>query len=201
MTFTGCDAQHFRGQQCSEGRLLGAFPVVLKGILAARCSGHFASRIPACPGAGCLDTTAKATYFPHMEISIAGNDARADDIGTVFAALADSTRRRIVEALLDRELTVGALASTLALGAPTVSKHLTVLERAGLISRQRDAQRRLCRLEPAGFTSLAAWSRRYEQLWASGLANLDDYLTALDGRLDAESDADGRDSAQHGATR
>ncbi|MGN6127852.1 MAG: ArsR/SmtB family transcription factor [Humibacter sp.] len=103
-----------------------------------------------------------------------------DGIGAVFAALADGTRLRIVEVLHDHESTVGALADELGLGAPTVSKHLTVLERAGLVARQRDAQRRVCRLEPAGFTSLAEWSRRYERFWAGSLDGLDDYLTTLD---------------------
>lgn len=103
-----------------------------------------------------------------------------DDVGVVFAALADATRRRIVEVLHDHESTVGALADELGLGAPTVSKHLTVLERAGLVTRQRDAQRRVCRLESTGFTSLAEWSRRYERFWADSLDGLDDYLTSLD---------------------
>ncbi|HWD63213.1 MAG TPA: metalloregulator ArsR/SmtB family transcription factor [Humibacter sp.] len=120
-----------------------------------------------------------------MAISVSGKydvvaSSKSADIGVVFAALADPTRRRIVETLHDHESTVGALADELELGAPTVSKHLTVLERAGLISRQRDAQRRVCRLEPTGFASLAEWSRRYERFWAGSLDSLDDYLAELE---------------------
>jgi DNA-binding transcriptional ArsR family regulator len=120
-----------------------------------------------------------------VAISVSGKydvvaSSKSADIGVVFAALADPTRRRIVETLHDHESTVGALADELELGAPTVSKHLTVLERAGLISRQRDAQRRVCRLEPTGFASLAEWSRRYERFWAGSLDSLDDYLAELE---------------------
>ncbi|WP_460571271.1 ArsR/SmtB family transcription factor [Humibacter soli] len=122
-----------------------------------------------------------------MAISIEGKynepGSTVEDIGAVFAALADATRRRIVEVLHDHESTVGALADEIGLGAPTVSKHLTVLERAGLVTRQRDAQRRVCRLEPTGFTSLAEWSRRYERFWAGSLDGLDDYLTSLDAEV------------------
>ena len=100
-------------------------------------------------------------------------------IGAVFAALSDPTRRRIVEALDDGESTVGDLATRLGVGTPAMSKHLTVLENAGLVSRRRDAQRRLCRLEPAGFHDLNEWSRRYERLWAGSLDNLDTYIAEL----------------------
>lgn len=123
-------------------------------------------------------------YFPLVAISTSGkyeaSPTTADGIGPVFAALADPTRRRIVETLHDHEVTVGALADELHLSAPTVSKHLTVLERAGLVFRQRDAQRRVCRLEPTGFASLAEWSRRYERFWAGSLDGLDAYLAELE---------------------
>ncbi|WP_246846175.1 ArsR/SmtB family transcription factor [Humibacter ginsenosidimutans] len=112
-----------------------------------------------------------------MEISSTGK--YADTIGPVFAALSDPTRRRIVETLHDGESTVGDLASRLGVGAPAMSKHLTVLENAGLVSRRRDAQRRMCRLVPAGFRDLNAWARRYEALWAGSLDNLGDYLEEL----------------------
>ena len=110
-----------------------------------------------------------------MEITSRGKD----DIGAVFTALADRTRRRIVETLYAGEATVGDLATKLGVGAPAVSKHLTVLEGAGLVSRRRDAQRRVCRLEPAGFHDLGEWSRAYERLWAGSLDNLGDYLATL----------------------
>ncbi|MHA7985386.1 ArsR/SmtB family transcription factor [Rathayibacter sp. CAU 1779] len=110
-----------------------------------------------------------------------GKSAARDDsgIGAVFSALADPTRRRIVEALQSDETTVGALAARLGVATPAMSKHLTVLENAGLISRRRDAQRRLCRLEPAGFQDLHEWASRYESLWSGSLDNLSDYLASL----------------------
>ena len=127
-----------------------------------------------------------SSYFPRVELSATGNYREPDtelgavDVGPLFAALADPTRRRIVELLHDRESTVGGLAIELGVGAPAVSKHLTVLERVGLISRERDAQRRVCRLEPDGFRDLTAWARRYESLWAASLDSLDAYLEQLD---------------------
>ncbi|NNC11972.1 winged helix-turn-helix transcriptional regulator [Planctomonas sp. JC2975] len=116
-----------------------------------------------------------------MEISATGKNVTEVDsgIGAVFSALADPTRRRIVDALQSDETTVGELASRLGVATPAMSKHLTVLENAGLISRRRDAQRRLCRLEPSGFQDLHEWARRYESIWAGSLDNLNDYLAGL----------------------
>jgi DNA-binding transcriptional ArsR family regulator len=91
----------------------------------------------------------------------------------VFLALADGTRRRLVDELRAGDATVGQLAERLGVATPSVSKHLTVLERAGLVSRQREAQWRRCRLEGAAFARLREWVDHYESLWTGSLDRLD----------------------------
>jgi DNA-binding transcriptional ArsR family regulator len=115
-----------------------------------------------------------------MEISVAGKyaAARAGDaeLGAIFTALADPTRRALVAALRERDATVSELASGFAIGIPAISKHLTVLEGAGLISRHRVAQWRRCRLEAQAFERLNEWMSHYSSLWEGSLDRLDDYL-------------------------
>ncbi|MGD9903649.1 MAG: ArsR/SmtB family transcription factor [Vicinamibacterales bacterium] len=103
-----------------------------------------------------------------------------DPLSATFAALADPTRRAILARLADSgDRTVTELAEPFAMSLPAVSKHLRVLERAGLISRGRDAQWRPCRLEAARLKDVADWASRYRDLWEGRLDRLDSYLQAL----------------------
>jgi len=106
----------------------------------------------------------------------------ADRLSATFAALADPTRRAILAQLAAGEQSVTDLASPFAMSLPAVSKHLRVLERAGLIARGRDAQRRPCRIEPAPLKDVAEWAERYRALWEGRLDRLDAYLTHLQGQ-------------------
>jgi DNA-binding transcriptional ArsR family regulator len=99
-----------------------------------------------------------------------------DSLGPVFLALADPTRRRLVDELRGGDATVGELAERLGVATPSVSKHLTVLEGAGLVSRQREAQWRRCRLERQAFDRLRDWVDHYESLWADSLDRLEVHL-------------------------
>ncbi|MFC0681208.1 ArsR/SmtB family transcription factor [Lysobacter korlensis] len=117
-----------------------------------------------------------------MEISAIGNREDPDPLGPLFVALADPTRRRIIERLRDREQTVSELAHGLDIGAPSVSKHLTVLEHAGLVSRQREAQWRRCRLEAIAFERLQQWLDHYAQLWPGSLDRLETHLRSKEAR-------------------
>src|ERR671914_173269 len=89
----------------------------------------------------------------------------SDQLDRIFAALADSTRRAILERLAAGEASVTELAKPFKMSLPAVSKHLKVLERAGLIARGRDAQWRPCRLEPAPLKDVADWGERHPALW------------------------------------
>src|SRR6476646_6957595 len=90
-----------------------------------------------------------------------------------FAALADPTRRAILARLALGEASVTELASPFAMSQPAISKHLKVLERAGLITRGRDAQRRPCRLEAQPLATATAWLERYRQAWEANFRRLD----------------------------
>lgn len=102
-----------------------------------------------------------------------------DHLSTTFAALADPTRRAILARLASGECSVSELAAPFDISMPAVSKHLRVLERAGLIARGRDAQWRPCRLEPAPLKEVADWVERYRQIWEGRLDRLDAYLQEL----------------------
>jgi DNA-binding transcriptional ArsR family regulator len=104
---------------------------------------------------------------------------RADPLSTTFAALADPTRRAILARLSRGEMSVNDLAKPFTISGPAVSKHLKVLERAGLITRARVAQRRPCRLAPNALKSVDAWLADYRRLWEARLDRLDGYLSAL----------------------
>jgi len=101
------------------------------------------------------------------------------DLDSTFAALADPTRRAILGRLAEGEASVSELAAPFAMSQPAISKHLKVLERAGLISRGKDAQRRPRRLEPAPLAAAGDWIERYRQLLESSLERLDTLLAAL----------------------
>lgn len=103
----------------------------------------------------------------------------ADTLDTTFAALADPTRRAILGRLAEGEASVTELAAPFAMSLPAVSKHLKVLERAGLISRGRDAQWRPCRLRADRLRDVADWVERYRELWDERFHRLDAYLQEL----------------------
>jgi DNA-binding transcriptional ArsR family regulator len=105
--------------------------------------------------------------------------AAPDQLTATFAALADPTRRAILSRLATGEATVNQLAEPFALTQQAVSKHIKVLERAGLISRSRVAQSRPCRIEPARFDDAADWIDRQRQLWHDRYDRLDEHLAAL----------------------
>jgi DNA-binding transcriptional ArsR family regulator len=102
-----------------------------------------------------------------------------DQLDTVFGALADPTRRAILTRLARGEATVTELAAPFAMSMPAVSKHLKVLERAGLISRGRNAQQRPCRLEAAPLASVAEWVQTYRRFWEGSFDRLDEHLQEL----------------------
>lgn len=97
----------------------------------------------------------------------------------IFMALADPTRRRILELLSKGDATVNELAKPFTISLPAISKHLKVLERAGLISRGRNAQWRPCRLEVEALREGADWMNQYRQLWENSLSNLESYVQKL----------------------
>ena len=105
-----------------------------------------------------------------------------DALSATFAALADPTRRAILARLASGERSVTELAEPFAMSMPAVSKHLRVLERAGLIARGRAAQWRPCRLEPAPLKDVADWAERYRELWEARFDRLDAYLQELHAR-------------------
>ena len=102
-----------------------------------------------------------------------------DQLSTTFAALADPTRRAILARLVAGECSVTELAEPFDMSMPAVSKHLRVLERAGLIARGREAQWRPCRIEAAALKDVADWLDDYRHIWEARLDRLDDYLQEL----------------------
>jgi DNA-binding transcriptional ArsR family regulator len=102
-----------------------------------------------------------------------------DPLSTTFSALADPTRRAILARLATGEATVGELAEPFEMSLPAVSKHLKVLQRAGLIARGREAQWRPCRLEAAPLKRAADWIEHYRRFWDESLDRLDSYLKEI----------------------
>jgi DNA-binding transcriptional ArsR family regulator len=102
-----------------------------------------------------------------------------DRLSTTFAALADPTRRAILARLVSGEASVTELAEPFEMSLPAVSKHLKVLQRAGLITRGREAQWRPCRLEAAPLKDAADWLEAYRRFWEQSLDRLEDYLREL----------------------
>jgi DNA-binding transcriptional ArsR family regulator len=105
-----------------------------------------------------------------------------DHLTAVFSALADPTRRAILARLANGEATVTALAEPFDMSLPAISKHLRVLQRAGLISRGRAAQWRPCRLEAGPLNDATDWLEHYRRYWEQSLDRLEDYLKVLQGR-------------------
>lgn len=102
----------------------------------------------------------------------------SDELDRTFAALADPTRRAILARLASGEATVNQLGEPFDMTQPSISKHLKVLEQAGLISRGRAAQTRPCRLEPAPLQQIAQWVGTYTSLWEASFDRLDAFLQA-----------------------
>ena len=102
-----------------------------------------------------------------------------DHLDAVFGALADSTRRAILERLAGGEATVSELAQPFAMSLPAISKHLKVLEGAGLITRRADAQWRLCSLDARPLREASDWVAQYRQFWEGNLDSLESYLREI----------------------
>lgn len=100
-------------------------------------------------------------------------------LDTTFAALADPTRRAILARLVSGEASVTELAEPFEMSLPAVSKHLKVLERAGLITRGREAQWRPCRLQAEPLKDAAGWIAHYRRFWEESFERLDDYLKEI----------------------
>jgi DNA-binding transcriptional ArsR family regulator len=100
----------------------------------------------------------------------------SDQLSATFAALADPTRRAILARLLSGERSVTELAEPFNMSMPAVSKHLRVLERAGLIARRKEAQWRRCRIAAGPLRDVANWAERYRHIWEERLDRLDEYL-------------------------
>ncbi|HKW40726.1 MAG TPA: metalloregulator ArsR/SmtB family transcription factor [Gemmatimonadales bacterium] len=103
----------------------------------------------------------------------------ARSLDAVYAALGDRTRRAILSRLATREYTVGELAEPFAVSRPAISKHLRVLERAGLVRRTRQGRLSRCRLDPKPLAAAARWLEHYRRFWEERLARLDEFLYEL----------------------
>ncbi|MGC1677785.1 MAG: metalloregulator ArsR/SmtB family transcription factor [Candidatus Binataceae bacterium] len=116
------------------------------------------------------------------------------DLSTTFAALADPTRRAILARLASGEVSVTELAEPFKMSLPAVSKHLKVLERAGLIARGREAQWRPCRLEAGPLKQASDWIETYRRFWEESFDRLDDYLREVQKQLQKKEKKNGRNS-------
>jgi DNA-binding transcriptional ArsR family regulator len=105
--------------------------------------------------------------------------ADQDRLSETFAALANSTRRAILARLADGAATVNELAAPFAMTLPAISKHIKVLEHAGLVVRGQQAQYRPCAIDPAPLEALASWAEQYRHVWEERFDRMDDYLTQL----------------------
>lgn len=119
-----------------------------------------------------------------------------DPLSEKFAALADPTRRAILARLADGEVAVTELAKPFSMSLPAVSKHLKVLERAGLITRGRDAQFRPCKLEADGLRAVSDWVEQYKKFWEESFDRLDAYLQELQAKPKARPKVKSRTRAR-----
>ena len=124
-----------------------------------------------------LDTPGRWMY-----LTIRLNKMTTDQLSATFAALADPTRRAILARLASGETSVTELAEPFKMSLPAVSKHLKVLERAGLIARSREAQWRPCRLQARPMKDAAEWIEHYRRFWSESFDRLDEYLDTLKGQ-------------------
>ena len=125
-------------------------------------------------------------------------DVAPDRLDVTFMALADPTRRAILARLAAGEASVTELAAPFAMTQPAISKHLKVLERAGLVSRSRDAQRRPCRIQVAPLAEATGWLEGYRRLWELNFQRLDGILEDLQSR---PADGNRRKRAKHAKQR
>jgi DNA-binding transcriptional ArsR family regulator len=116
--------------------------------------------------------------------------AASDRLSTVFGALADPTRRQILTRLAEGEATVAALAAPFDMSQPAISKHLKVLENAGLVSRTRRATARLSHLEAGPLREVTTWLARYQRFWDESHERLDELLAALQAKQAEAADQD-----------
>ena len=128
---------------------------------------------------------------------------RTDHLTDTFAALADPTRRAILAKLASGEASVNELAAPFEMSLPAVSKHLKVLERAGLIERGRNAQLRPCRIAPVPLKQATDWLEQYRQHWEQSFDRLDAYLKQLQAaeKVDAEKSAKGNKNGRQNTKR
>jgi DNA-binding transcriptional ArsR family regulator len=114
-----------------------------------------------------------------------------DQLSVTFAALADPTRRAILARLTEGEATVTELAEPFPVSLPAVSKHLKVLERAGLIARGRNAQWRPCRLRPQPLSDASVWIDRYREFWEESFDRLDEHLREMQAKTTPSAETPG----------
>jgi DNA-binding transcriptional ArsR family regulator len=122
-----------------------------------------------------LDSYIAKWQYNHVEI----NTRRLQRLNSTFQALSDPTRRAILARLISGEATVSELMEPFQLSQPTISKHLKVLEKAGLMEGERDAQRRPRRLAPLAMKDIADWIEPFRQQWESRFRNLDSHLAKI----------------------
>jgi DNA-binding transcriptional ArsR family regulator len=115
----------------------------------------------------------------HMVLELSGDAPTGDRLSAVFGALADPTRRAILDRLADGECTVAELTRPFAMSQPAISKHLKVLEHAGLITRSRRATARLSHLEAAPLKAATDWLARYREYWEESYERLDELLERI----------------------
>lgn len=123
-----------------------------------------------------LDVTFAGLYITNWLYNLMVNYMATDRLSATFAALADPTRRAILARLATGETTVAELAKPFRISGPAVSKHLKVLEHAGLITRGREAQWRPCKIEPGALKVVDDWLDRYRRFWEASFDRLDEYL-------------------------
>ena len=124
---------------------------------------------------------------------------QTDSLSTTFSALADPTRRAILARLALGEASVKELTEPFKISPPAVTKHLKVLQRAGLISRGRQAQWRPCRLEAAPMREVASWVENYRHFWEESFDRLDDYLVEMKKKKGKTNDRNKKQLAHHNA--
>ena len=129
-----------------------------------------------------LSLTGDSFLYNFIVMELLGYIKPPEHLDATFAALADPTRRAILARLASGDASVTELAEPFAMSQPAISKHLKVLERAGLISRSREAQRRPRRLEAAPLKDVADWLENYRRFWTESFDRLDDYLQKLQTR-------------------
>lgn len=126
-----------------------------------------------------LDSLRALAFNALMHNQMVINQPTADQLSVIFGALADPTRRAILERLATGEATVGELRAPFSMSQPAISKHLKVLEQAGLVSRRRQGTANLSRLEPEALREADDWLERYRAIWEERFDRLDEVLAEL----------------------